>query len=486
MSIQSLGVGSGLALDDLVTQLLEAERKPKQERLDKKEEELDAEISGLGQVKSKMKDFLDTVDELRSDFNLNGREPTIENPTEGFEPFTAEASNSALEGTYDIAITQLASGSRFETADAVAGGFSSSSDTVLSSGSGSLTFKVGATGDSFSINVSAGTTLAQLRERINSASGNFGVNANIIDTGTADGGAKLVFTSDKTGVGNDLVIVNDGNLAELNRVSTTDSSETATYLSPVKSAQNAKATVDGILVESATNEFENTIQNVSFEASDLSALAADGATFQTSKLTIGFDKEGLETKIRDFVDNFNALNNELEVLTRYGGSELEDDGVLAGDSMVRGIQSGLANILSGSVSNSTLGSLFAIGIEFNNEGNLEFNFEDFGLGNGEERLADALDDNFDDVATLFSDPDEGIAGQLYTFVKEYTTFSGILSDREKAVKNEKDQLFDDREQFELRMLNFEQVLRDKYLNLDLTVARLNQTGNSLAAALSVL
>ena len=45
MTIQSLGVGSGLALDDLVTQLLSAEREPKEKRLNDKEEKIEAEIS---------------------------------------------------------------------------------------------------------------------------------------------------------------------------------------------------------------------------------------------------------------------------------------------------------------------------------------------------------------------------------------------------------------------------------------------------------
>ena len=40
MTIQSLGVGSGLALDDLVTQLLSAEREPKEKRLNDKEEKI--------------------------------------------------------------------------------------------------------------------------------------------------------------------------------------------------------------------------------------------------------------------------------------------------------------------------------------------------------------------------------------------------------------------------------------------------------------
>lgn len=222
MTIQSLGVGSGLALDDLVSQLIAAEREPKQNRLDAKEESLDAQISGLGSLKSKMSDFLDTVDELRSDTALQGREPTISNPNEDNEPFTAEAANSAVKGEYAIAVTRLASGSRIETANAIDGGFNDSSDSVLSAGSGSLTFKIGSTGDTFDVAVTAGQTLQQLAASINSNENNFGVNASIIDTGTVDGGSKLVFTSSTTGDGNDLVIVNNDDLADLNRVSTTD------------------------------------------------------------------------------------------------------------------------------------------------------------------------------------------------------------------------------------------------------------------------
>ncbi|MEC8229408.1 MAG: flagellar cap protein FliD N-terminal domain-containing protein, partial [Pseudomonadota bacterium] len=239
MTIQSLGVGSGLALDDLVSQLLDAERAPKEERLNAKEEQIEAEISALGQIKSKLSDFKDTLDEMRRDSDINGREPTITHPSEDSEIFTAEAANSALRGSYEIAVTQLASGSRIETADA---DYAGSSDAVLTDAAGpaTMTFKIDNTGDSFTVSVTQNMTLAQLREAINDHSDNFGVNANIIDTGTAAGGAKLVFTSTTTGAGNDLKIVNDGDRAELDKLTTTDSTETATYLSAVKSAANAK------------------------------------------------------------------------------------------------------------------------------------------------------------------------------------------------------------------------------------------------------
>ncbi len=476
MTIQSLGVGSGLALDDLVQQLLTAERQPKEERLNAKEERIEAEISGLGQIKSKLSDFKDAVDELRSDNGINGREPTITNPSEDNDVLSAEASNSALRGSYEVVVEQLAAGSRITTD---AGAFTSSSDPVLTSGTGSLTFDVGGS-KSFTIDVTAGMSLTALREKINNSDNNFGVTANIIDTGTG-AGPRLVFSSSETGDGNDLVITNDTGAAELDRLSTTGGTNNISAAN-IESAKNAIAYIDGIEVQSSSNEFENTIQNVSFEVNEVSPKDAAG-DFLATKLSIGYDKEGLDKKIRDFVDNYNALIDEIKTLTRYGESELEEDGALAGDSLLRGIQSGLASIVGDNVSSSALGGLFQIGIEFDDDGKLEIGSTDFGLGTGEDRLEDALEDSFDEIAKLFTDPDEGIATRLYEFSKEYTSYSGLISLRERAAKDDREDLYDQRETLELRMLSYEEILRDKYLNLDQTVAQLNQTGSALLASL---
>ena len=476
MTIQSLGVGSGLALDDLVQQLLTAERQPKEERLNAKEERIEAEISGLGQIKSKLSDFKDAVDELRSDNGVNGREPTITNPSEDNDVLSAEASNSALRGSYEVVVEQLAAGSRITTD---AGAFTSSSDPVLTSGTGSLTFDVGGS-KSFTIDVTAGMSLTALREKINNSDDNFGVTANIIDTGTG-AGPRLVFSSSETGDGNDLVITNDTGAAELDRLSTTGGTNNISAAN-IESARNAIAYIDGIEVQSSSNEFENTIQNVSFEVNEVSPKDAAG-DFLATKLSIGYDKEGLDKKIRDFVDNYNSLIDEIKTLTRYGESELEEDGALAGDSLLRGIQSGLASIVGDNVSSSALGGLFQIGIEFDDDGKLEIGSTDFGLGSGEDRLEDALEDSFDEIAKLFTDPDEGIATRLYEFSKEYTSYSGLISLRERAAKDDREDLYDQREMLELRMLNYEEILRDKYLNLDQTVAQLNQTGSALLASL---
>ena len=203
----------------------------------------------------------------------------------------------------------------------------------------------------------------------------------------------------------------------------------------------------------------------------------------SSTLGIGFDKEGLEQKIRDFVDNYNGLIDEVGRLTRYGESNLEDDGALAGDSLLRGMQSGLAKIVSENVSNSSLGGLFRLGVELDKDGKLEIGSSDFGLGSGEDRLKAALEDSFDDIAKLFTDENEGIAVRLYNFVEEFSSSDGLISLREKSAKESRENINSARESLELRMISFEQTVRAKYVNLDKTVAQLNQTGSALFAAL---
>lgn len=504
MGIQSIGVGSGLALDDLVTQLVDAERAPRQARLDEREETLDAQISAIGSLTSRLGEFEDAVDELRSSFNLNNREPTITHPNQNdlaegdSGAFTAEASSSATEATYEVAITQLAEGSRIETAD---GAFASTSAVATAAG-GNLRFGVGS--DSFDVNISAGATLSQLRDAINLAarnfaeadSNNFTLNASIIDTGTAVG-SKLVFTSDATGAGNDLIVTNLDDDADLINVATqdslgavyntnTDGSGTGAFVR--SAATDALATIDGIAVQSSTNTFENVIQNVSFEALEVSEETTAGSgVFRTSTLQIGNDTQGLDQRIRDFTDNYNNIIDEINRLTRFGESELEDDGALAGDFLARGIQSSLASIVSGSVPGSSLGTLFQIGISFDEDGKLNISStDDFGQGSGEDLLRDALDDNFDEVGNLFSDADNGIAARLYDYVREFTQSGGILRTREQSFRDERSALDEERERFELQILNFENIQRDRFIALDQTVASLNRTGNALLSSLASL
>ena len=473
MGISSLGVGSGLALGDLVSQLLQAERAPREQRLNAREDRADAEISGLGQIKSKLADFNELVDELRGDTGLKERTTTITNPSENDDVLSADASSSAVSGIYEISVNSLASGSRVATDE---GAYTAATDSVLSAGTGAMTFSV-PDGDSFTVDVTAGMTLSEFQQAVNDNADNFGVSANIIDTGTA-AGPRLVYTSSVTGEGHSLTVTNDGAQAELDKLSTAGIST-----ANITAATSARATIDGINVQSDTNTFDNTIAGVSFEVNELSPLAADGVTPETTRLEIGIDKDGVEEKIRSFVDGYNEIIDEIDKLSRYSDAEGGKDGALAGDALLRNIKGGLSSIVGSTVGASNLNGLFQLGIELNTDGKLEIGSSDYGLGSGEDRLKDALNDNFDNISTLFADEADGLAVKFFDFTDQFTSSSGLISTREKAARAERDDIADDRDRLELRMASYEETLRAKYTSLDQTVARLNQTGSALFAAL---
>lgn len=247
--INFLGSASGLPLEELVSTLVKVERDSKLSRINTTKKTLDTSLSGVGQLKSALSAFQDAVKKLGGN-TLNARIATVTQPTDNKTYLEASASSTAAAASFDIKVNQLASGSRLESADAA---FSSATD-VISTTNGTLTFA--ANGKSFDVEVTAGMTLNELRQKINAKSDNFGVNANIINAGGATG-TKLVLTSDETGAGNDLVITN--NNAELDNVSTVATGATA-GLSVSQAAQDAIIEIDGITTTSASNTFINVIQ----------------------------------------------------------------------------------------------------------------------------------------------------------------------------------------------------------------------------------
>jgi flagellar hook-associated protein 2 len=52
MAIAALGIGSGLDLNALVDQLVAAERKPREDRLNRREAEIEARLSAFGSIRA--------------------------------------------------------------------------------------------------------------------------------------------------------------------------------------------------------------------------------------------------------------------------------------------------------------------------------------------------------------------------------------------------------------------------------------------------
>ncbi|MDR6983919.1 flagellar hook-associated protein 2 [Rheinheimera pacifica] len=475
--INFLGSASGLPLEELVTTLVKVERDSKLSRINTTKKTLDTSLSGVGQLKSALSAFQDAIKKLTGN-TLNARTATVTQPTDNKTYLEASATNTAAAASFDIKVTQLASGSRLESADAA---FASAND-VISTTEGTLTFA--ANGKSFDIEVTAGMTLNELRQKINAKSDNFGVNANIINAGGATG-TKLVLTSNETGAGNDLVITN--NNAELDGVSTVPSGAIA-GLDVSQAAKDAIIEIDGITATSASNTFSNVIQDVTLTAK---AVTPEG---NNATVAVATNKTSAEENIQNFINNYNVLVDQVAALTKKrtlgadGKTVTAEGGALATDQMPKNIMSQLRGLLGNVVegADESLSTLYSLGITFQENGKLQISStSQFGADSGRTRFDRALSENYDGVAAFFGG-EKGLSATLDSFLKEFTQTGGIIASKQNTLKTQIDKNAKDLEAANRYIASFEQTLRSRYTALDGLLGSMQNMASTVTAQLSSL
>jgi flagellar hook-associated protein 2 len=462
-TITSAGVGSGLDLEAIINVSLEAEDAPKQARFEKKESSLNIQLTALGQIKSDLSTFESTIETLKDLSNFNKRTTSVTQP-EGGDVISVSSNSNATPGSFDIAVKQVAQGSRAVQSDASA--YTSTDDIVTISG-GILTFTAGS--ETFDVELAAGATLADLRNAINESETNFGVSANIINTGSM---SKLVLTSNVTGQGNDLVVTN--NTGELDGVSTVANAGGVGGLAidPLNdSARDAIIEIDGIEVNSTSNTFENAIQDTTITVLKESPLDnSDPTKYQTANLSINTDTEFVEETLKKFVSSFNALMSTLDTVIESKTA----------DSTARGIKNAIVNQIGAFATGAgPLQSIYDAGIDFEKDGTLSIR------STGVNTLSEVLSENYDNVGALFAG-DGGIAGGLFDTVDLYLKSGGIIADQQQALELDKRSLETEIEKHEYRMELYEKQLREKYASLDVLVAGLRSQGSAITASLSNL
>lgn len=455
-TITSAGVGSGLDLESIISASVNAEKLPKQQAIQEKEQTLRVELSAVGEVKSAVSALEATFEKLSKIENFEKRSSSVIQPDSG-DVISVTSSSDSTPGTFDIEVKQLAQGSR---AISAGGSFSSTTDVVTASG-GDLSFSAGT--ETFTINLTAGTTLAELREQINDASDNFGVSANIINTGSE---SKLVLSSNETGSGNDLVITNT--TAELDAVSTVANSGAigGMVIAASDQATDAMISVDGIDVTSSTNTFEDAIEDMTIRALELTA------TGETAQVSVDVDKDSVTGLIDELITNYNKVIGQIGFQTRVGRP-------LNGDSTLRSLQNQMITTLSSQVTGAgSFGTLFDIGIGVDKEGYLE-------KSSLVRSLDDAMNDEYDNIGKVFTGAG-GIATMMKDLLTNYADTDGLFKQRQDDLNQQIDDVEDDRSRLDYRVSQLESRLRRQYSSLDVLLAQMQSTQASLGAALSNL
>jgi len=445
MNITSLGIGSGLDLEGIVEAYVNAKAIPQEIRLQERKDELSVELSGVSSFKSSLSTFDSILEKLAADDAFNKQ--TITTSTEDFEVTT---NGFASSGTFSVEIETLAAATQRQSQS-----FTSSTDTV---GSGTLTFDAGT--ESFNVTIAATDTLSDIRDKINEEATNFGVTANILNV---ESGSYLVFNSELTGAANAMTISTSD--ASLDSISTNTTVNQA--------AVDGVAHIDGNRVTSTTNTFKDVIEDVTIEAKKVN--------FGTpGTLTIAQDTENGTELVKEFVDGFNALMSDIATL---GAAKT---GKLAFDPNLRQVKQTLTEMLTDKVASLTgsIQSLGDIGIEIDRYGQANISaVSTTSQPSGEDKLADALENNLEEVGKLFANTD-GIANLMSDMVESYIDSDGTLTSRVTALNEQLEEVEQGYVDLEAELRDFEDTLRKRFTFLDATVAKYNSTSSWITTTLA--
>lgn len=442
--------GSVINVSSLVSELVSADEAPQQALIANQTQTVTANVSALGTLKSALSTFQSSLSAVDTPAAFNALSATSSQQT----AFTADASSSAAAGSYNVTVTNLASAQQLVSGPLSATG---------SVGDGSLTISLGT--QSFNVTAASGSdTLADIADAINSATGNPGVDATVIQG--SDGNAHLLLTSSQTGAANTISVseTDGGNgLAAL----TYGTGNTANYTQAAKPL-DASFSVAGVPESSANNTIPNAVNGVT-----LTLLAPTTGTGGT--LTVANDTSAIATNISNFVTAYNTLVAAIKPLGSFDSST-DTAGQLIGNPVLTGTQNQIQNVLYSFVGSSTYNSLASVGITTNSDGTLSVN---------SSTLQTALSTNVSAVSNLFSGT-SGIASQLNTQISASLASSGTIGTYAATLQTQENALTTQTNKLNTQMAALTASLTQQYSALNALLSSLQTTSSQLTQTFATL
>lgn len=319
MNMRISGIASGIDVDMVVKQLMQAERMP-MDKLFQKRQTLEWQRDAYREVNLALSKFRDAMSALRFESTFTAYSVSSSDTN----AVTAKANTKAIPGTYHVEIHQLARPASITSKNAILADpdtntRAKSTDRVLKSGDAPTSFTVTTDKGSATIQVTSSDTFESLAEKIanatNSEGESLGLRANFdnttsrffISTKEMGSSQQIEFSGDTQFVAAKLLglsspsdlnddpsdqIVYDG---DADRILVTGQDAKITFYDGSSSA--------GILIDDlASNEV--TINGMT--------LNLQGTTTGKISLTVKSDIDGLFDRIKEFVDKYNELVDDLQ------------------------------------------------------------------------------------------------------------------------------------------------------------------------------
>lgn len=390
MGLSSAGIGSGLDVTNIVSQLMSIEQRPLT-ALTTKQSDYKAKLSAFGSIQSGIASFQSTLKKLSDPKNLQ----TIKATAADTSVLGTSGGAGAVPGDYAIEVTRLAQSQKLASAGQL------NAQAVV--GTGTLTFDFGTisggtlgtdgkySGSAFTSNGAgskqvtidnSNNTLNGIRDAINSAS--IGVTASVIN----DGGAtpyRLALSNSQTGEASSMKISVSGDAALgslLNHDPTGSQALTQTV-----AAQNAALKVDGLDISKSSNTFSDVVPGVTLTLKKTNAGSP-------TNLSVTRDTNAVKANVQEFVDGYNKLTGSLKSLTSYDMAS-KKGAALYGDSSVRSMLTQLRGVVTGTITGgaSSLTRLSDAGVSYQSDGTLKLDAT---------QLQKVIDTQFDQLPGLFA------------------------------------------------------------------------------------
>jgi flagellar hook-associated protein 2 len=447
--ITSTGIGSGLNISAIVSELTTAFGAAQTSQLTNQKDSLNAQVSAFGTFSSALSTLQATLSTLENPDTLAGFDATVGDTSIA----SASTSSGAVAGQYSLEVQNLATSATL-TSQPV-----SSSTSVI--GTGTLSISVGSASTSVNI-TSADDTLTGIANAINSAPNNPGVTASIISTTS---GARLVIAGTATGADNAVTVTEtDGGTGLSSLVY--DPADGVTNLTQTQAAQDANYSINGFGATSSSNVVTSAISGVT-----LNLLQASAAGTPTT-LTISPDETAAQSSIGTFVTAVNGVLSSIQSLTGYNATT-QTAGPLSGNAALESFQNQLENILD-VVNPSNSGgvtSLADLGITADAGG---------GFDTDTTTLGNALSANLTAVGNLLGGTN-GIATQINSLINSYTGTGGLLDTINQGLQSSLTNVSQQQTALTAELATYSAGLTTEYNAMDTAVASLKETENYLTA-----
>lgn len=458
MSFSLNGLASGLDTSTIVSQLMQLERIP-YAKMETKQSKLNSQLSIFRTINTKLSTLRTAADDLLLQSNFNLRSATNSDET----VLKAVVSENVAETSYHINVTQLAR-QHIVRSDS----FKKEEESTLS-GSFKIADKQFTLGEGTNEEV-----LTQLMNDINGA--NMNVKASLVTTNTDE--VTLVLTSSKHGTDhkmvygdaptNDQILIEDigGTLSSLGLVKDGD-------LNSAQNAQNAELTINGISIESSSNELGNVITGMSLTLTKIGE-----ATINVSK-----DTDKITAKVEAFVNAYNDVINTIKSNTAQGKN-------LQGDATLRSLEGHLSNIFNRGVGSSeSLKHLFDIGLEID-KGKTRASEMTGTISFDKDKFKAALAENPDEVFQMFAldespDGNNGIAKLFKDSLMDWTrSGTGIIASRIDGYDREISFLSKQMDDMQVRLDLKEDQLKKQFISMESALVQLQSQQAWLASQIA--